>query len=158
MQEETLKDSQVLFDLMRRFWSNFGRHMNNVLEDEGINVPQYMAMISLSGLGETTMSDLSRSLHVTMGASTNIVDKLVRGGYVSRVRDTEDRRVVRVKLEPKGVDAMGIVERRAVTLMSGMLKDVEPERRQQFIESYGRMVTIVEAKETAEALRARVGS
>jgi DNA-binding MarR family transcriptional regulator len=153
MQEDVLNDCRALFELMRRFWSSFGHQMNIVLQRGGINVPQYMAMVSLADMGEATMSDLSRKLHVTMGASTNIVDKLIRGGYVTRARGTDDRRIVRVKLLPKGQQALQDVEEKATHFMLSVLSEVEPERRKQFIESYGKMVKVAEATETTEALK-----
>ena len=155
MPEEVADYCRSLYDLMCRFWSSFGHRMNNALVRGGINIPQYMAMLALAELGETTMGELSKKLHVTMGASTNIVDKLVRAGYVTRNRSTEDRRIVRVKLQPKGETTIEEVENMAVNFMVGVLKEVEPQRRKQFMESYGRMVTIVEAQETTETLSTR---
>lgn len=149
MREDVLQDCRVLFELMRRFWSSFGHQMSNVIAQSGINVPQYVAMVALSELREATMGQLAKRLRVTMGASTNIVDRLVRAGYVMRTRDTRDRRVVRVKLEPKGSKALREIEDSATSLMAGVMAEVDPERRRQFIEQYTRMVEVAESRETA---------
>ena len=152
MTDDIVQFCKSLFDLMRRFWSSFGHQMNGVLVRGGINVPQYMALVALEELGEATMGQLSKRLHVTMGASTNLVDKLIRGGYASRTRGLADRRVVKVKLEAKGREILKEIEEKATSFMMGVLCDVEPERRKQFLESCTRMVAIAEAKETTEAL------
>ena len=151
MQEDIAQQSRTLFDLIRRFWSCFGQHLNAVLDRRGLNVPQYMALVALDQLGETTMGQLSKKLHLTMGASTNLVDKLIRGAFVSRTRGTEDRRVVKVRLEAKGREVLHDVEEKAVSFMTGALAEVEPDRRRQFIESYNNMVVISESKDTAAA-------
>ena len=145
MEEDVLKDCRTLFELMRRFWTAFGHRMNTVLLRSGVNVPQYTAMVALGELGEATMSELSRKLRVTMGASTNIVDKLVRAGYVTRSRSKEDRRVVRVKLRRKGRETLKEMEARAVEFMAAALAGETAERRRQFIESYRWVVAAAEA-------------
>ena len=154
MQDDIAQQSKALFGLIRRFWSCFGQHLNAVLNRRGINVPQYMALVALGDLGEATMGQLSKRLHVTMGASTNLVDKLIRGGYASRTRGTDDRRVVKVQLEPQGREVLRDVEEKAVGFMTGALAEVDPERRKLFIESYTRMVAISESKDTAAVFAA----
>ncbi|MFC1845830.1 MarR family winged helix-turn-helix transcriptional regulator [Chloroflexota bacterium] len=49
-----------------------------------------------------TMGELSSALSVPMSTATRMVDWLVNGGYVQRLSDTDDRRVVRVALTDKG--------------------------------------------------------
>jgi 5'-methylthioadenosine phosphorylase len=153
MQDDVIQQCRTLFDLIRRFWSSFAHGLTTVLQRGGLNIPQYMALVALEDLGETTMGRLSKKLHVTMGASTNLVDKLIRGGFAERTRGTADRRVVKVKLQPKGRDMLRDVEEGAIKFMAGVLAKVEPERRRMFIESYARMAAIVESQEAAEAFR-----
>ena len=49
-----------------------------------------------------TMGDLSRILGVPFSTATRTVDWLVNNGYVQRLADPEDRRVVRVELTGAG--------------------------------------------------------
>jgi DNA-binding MarR family transcriptional regulator len=51
-----------------------------------------------------TMSELSTNLNVPMSTATRIVDWLVRGEMVERFIDTDDRRVVRVRMSKSGRD------------------------------------------------------
>lgn len=67
-----------------------------------VTLPQLAILEILHRSGESTMSDLAHSMSVTTAAMTGIVDRLVREGYVSRLHDPEDRRVVRIKLTAKG--------------------------------------------------------
>ena len=54
---------------------------------------------------ERTMSDTAKDLKVTSGTLTTAVDNLIKKGYVERRRSVEDRRVVKIKLTEKGIDA-----------------------------------------------------
>ncbi len=49
-----------------------------------------------------TMGELSSALSVPLSTATRIVDSLVDLGYLERFSDSEDRRVVRVRLTHKG--------------------------------------------------------
>jgi DNA-binding MarR family transcriptional regulator len=158
MQEDALQDARVLYDLMCRFWSSFGHQMSSVLSREGINTPQYMAMLGLADLGNCTMGTISKKLRVTMGASTNIIDKLVNASYVTRTRSTEDRRVVRVELTPKGHETVRRIEETAVNFMAGVLSEEPPEVRKKFLENYTKMVNVTESRETTQELARRHGS
>ena len=48
------------------------------------------------------MSELAIALHLTPGAITTASDHLNEQGYISRIRDEEDRRVVHLELTEKG--------------------------------------------------------
>ncbi|GAA0357711.1 MarR family winged helix-turn-helix transcriptional regulator [Alkalibacterium iburiense] len=51
---------------------------------------------------EHTTSQVARKLGITVGTLTVSVNNLVRKGYVNRVRNNEDRRVVKLALTKKG--------------------------------------------------------
>ncbi len=54
---------------------------------------------------ERTMSDTAKDLRVTSGTLTTAIDNLIKKGYVVRERSLDDRRVVKIKLTEKGVEA-----------------------------------------------------
>jgi DNA-binding MarR family transcriptional regulator len=49
-----------------------------------------------------TLAELSRHLLVTAGNITGLIDRMERLGYVKRIRDIKDRRVIRVQLTESG--------------------------------------------------------
>src|SRR5665811_74824 len=80
--------------------------------------------------GERTVGQLASGLGISYGWASRIADELEAAHYVVRERDTDDRRVVRVRLNP---DALDEVERayrwrgQAVQEALGPLSDAEPE-------------------------------
>ena len=48
-------------------------------------------------------AEFSEMAGLTTGAITHILDRLEKGGFVERVRDTEDRRKVFVRSRPEGL-------------------------------------------------------
>ena len=62
-----------------------------------------MHVIEAVGIGKPqSMSAVARILSVTVGTLTIAMNNLVKKGYVSRERSSEDRRVVLVSLTDKG--------------------------------------------------------
>ena len=57
---------------------------------------------SLVSQGGMTMGELSATLSVPLSTATRIVDLLVGEGYVQRLHDTSDRRIVRVSFTDRG--------------------------------------------------------
>ena len=66
-------------------------------------LPRFDVMAALERAPDgLTMSALSEHLLVSNGNVTAIVGRLVEDGLVTRLQDKSDRRVLRVKLTPKG--------------------------------------------------------
>lgn len=65
-----------------------------------------MNIIEAVGLGEgDKMSNIARKLGITVGSLTTSMNALVNKKYVIRERSEEDRRVVNIRLNAKGVKA-----------------------------------------------------
>ncbi|MFF7281783.1 MarR family winged helix-turn-helix transcriptional regulator [Streptomyces griseorubiginosus] len=71
----------------------------------GLNVTDLLSFAYVLKAGEDllTAGDLAEHAHVTTGAVTGILNRLERGGYVTRVPDPTDRRRVRVAARPDAV-------------------------------------------------------
>jgi DNA-binding MarR family transcriptional regulator len=66
------------------------------------------AAIHIYQNGERTIGQLASGLGISYGWASRVVEELEGVGYVTRERDTDDRRVVRVRLNP---EKLGDVER-----------------------------------------------
>ena len=78
------------------------RQQPNVITKGKMGFPQIVVVEFLKNNGACKMSDISDMLHVTKSAVTNIVDRLIEDGIIKRNRSSKDRRVVWVRLTPKG--------------------------------------------------------
>lgn len=64
--------------------------------------PKLHAVVWLGNDGPLTMGELAQRLGVTEKGVTGLADRLEESGYCRRERDTEDRRVVRLRLTGQG--------------------------------------------------------
>ena len=70
----------------------------------GLNSTDLECLDLLYLAGVTTAGTLSRHTGLTTGATTAVIDRLERAGFVRRRRDTEDRRCVLVEVMPSSAD------------------------------------------------------
>ena len=67
----------------------------------GVNRTDARCLEVLSRDGPLAAGDLARSVRLTTGAVTAVLDRLEAVGYVRRKRDTDDRRKVLVEVTPR---------------------------------------------------------
>lgn len=144
MDENLASDSERIQRLLHRFNQSFGRQMMNSLTRDTVNLPQFNTMHVLAKMGEANMGELADRVGVTMGASTNIIDKLVRAGCATRRRDPRDRRMVKVRLTGKGVETVQNVTRQCTEFLIRALKNLDPEERRVFVDIYDKIVRLSE--------------
>jgi MarR family transcriptional regulator, 2-MHQ and catechol-resistance regulon repressor len=75
------------------------------LAAEGLTASQFSAIKVLRLKGPLAQRDIAKHLLKTGGNVTVIVDNLEKQGMVTRIRDTDDRRIVFVQLTPTGKSA-----------------------------------------------------
>lgn len=63
----------------------------------GLGATDYQASSILDLDGPMTAGELASRLGLSTGATTRLIDRMERGGYVARTRDAEDRRRVLVE-------------------------------------------------------------
>jgi DNA-binding MarR family transcriptional regulator len=76
------------------------------LRNQGVSMTHLHLMSMLDHHGEMPMSRLAELLDVSVSNATGLVDRLEERGFVERVRDREDRRVVIARLSPHGVEML----------------------------------------------------
>lgn len=88
-----------------------------------------MHIIEAIGLGEgNNMSTIARKLGITVGSLTTSMNSLVNKKYAVRERSEEDRRIVYIRLTPKGEKAYrhhAMFHRKMVEAAVGSLKEEE---------------------------------
>ncbi|MGT2426512.1 MarR family winged helix-turn-helix transcriptional regulator [Amnibacterium kyonggiense] len=70
---------------------------------EQVTMPQYRALVLLRALGPTPAGLLAERLGMQPSASSRLVGRLVRGGWIRRRTDGADRRIVVVDVTERAV-------------------------------------------------------
>jgi DNA-binding MarR family transcriptional regulator len=113
---------RVFSDLARFFISEW------LVEEEEISPKQFILLRVLHDVKRSTVSDLASILRQSNSATTIALNRLVKSGFVDRIRDEEDRRVVWVMLSSKAIPIIeGLLARRRLLVenLTGKLSDDE---------------------------------
>lgn len=108
--------------------SEFARRQENELFRGKITLVQFAVLNFLHHDGAAKMTDLAHFMHVSTAAMTGIVSRLVRMGYVHRAADPKDRRIIKVRLSPRGestVEKVGEQRRRMIVDIFGQISEDE---------------------------------
>ncbi|MGI8458524.1 MAG: MarR family winged helix-turn-helix transcriptional regulator [Propionibacteriaceae bacterium] len=93
-------------DHFRRYGAEASRIMEVFAKSHAMHPTDLQALVVIMNAerqGEpATPGDLRHALHLTSGAVTGAVDRLVQAGHVVRVPDAHDRRVVRLRRATAG--------------------------------------------------------
>lgn len=73
-----------------------------LFDELGLTYPQYVTLVALNDEGGQTVSQLGEKLFLESSTLTPLLKRLEAMGYVTRKRDSQDERQVRVSLTPKG--------------------------------------------------------
>lgn len=98
-----------------------------------ITLPQFVVLNFLNRYDESNMTDLAHLMNVTTAAMTGIADRLVRDGYVVRINDPNDRRIIKIRLTTKGARIVkNIIEKRKQMTIK-LFGMVSPRERQDYL-------------------------
>lgn len=146
-----------LFYLRRRFRGNLpGQMMNVKLSIQEHNLHEKIAQINDRDVFFTvgfifsrqdepiTMGELSRIMGVPFSTATRTADWLVSNGYVQRLADPEDRRVVRVELTAAGKELYEAMNGLLLESAEQLLHNFSPDERKELGRLLGKLVDNLE--------------
>jgi len=125
-----------------RGWSLFAK-------STGLSMPQFSVMMQLHHKGACGMSEISERFEVTPAAASQLVDKLVQGGFIIREEDPHDRRAKLLNLTDKGRELIqqGIEERyRWMDMLSDRLTEAERIQISEALDIMTRVAADLEAE------------
>jgi len=101
-------------------------HMDTIQQEHGIPLSHVQVLSMLNDTGSMSVSEISRRLGIAKPNITPLVDRLIETGLVDRQRDTVDRRVVNVVIQPEGIAKLSAIHSTLVEQVKEWSKNVEP--------------------------------
>ncbi|MCE5196006.1 MAG: MarR family transcriptional regulator [Negativicutes bacterium] len=130
------------------------RHVSNVIRIQGreiladfnITPPQLTALQVLQKNGTITIGELGEKMYLAYSTATDLIDRMERNELVQRIRDVDDRRVVRLQILPKGEKLVDEVIYRRKEYLAGILVSVSEEDQLHLLNSLKRLDEIMDKK------------
>lgn len=101
--------SETIGEISFHYWSIFGfLQLSTVQEwiDLDLSGAQVKLLFVLGAEGPTTIGKLAEKLSVSAPTASQLVEKLVQLGHVTRTADPHDRRQVHAEVTPQGRERM----------------------------------------------------
>ena len=107
------------------------------LRDQGVKLSMTEVHIleAIQKSESKMMSAVAKSLMVTQGTLTVSTSKLVKKGYVERVKDERDKRIVRLKLTDKANHVLEIHENFHEEMIDKLLNELDLHKEVELIQS-----------------------
>ncbi|KQB86972.1 MarR family winged helix-turn-helix transcriptional regulator [Corynebacterium lowii] len=108
-----------------------------VADQSNLTGPQLSIMTRMRENGESRISQLAKEEGIRMPTASNALHQLEQRGMVERIRDTQDRRGVRVRLTDLGLAELERVGEERTQSLTGMLEklsDEELQRADEFVD------------------------
>ncbi|MCH4827828.1 MarR family winged helix-turn-helix transcriptional regulator [Planococcus halocryophilus] len=116
------------------------RYISGIIKQKGreilnsytITPPQFVALQWLFEHGDMTIGDLSNKMFLAFSTTTDLVDRMEKNEMVVRIREEQDRRVVRIKLLKEGERVIEEVIQKRREYLNTVLEDFTEDESEQF--------------------------
>ncbi|MCX5905289.1 MAG: MarR family transcriptional regulator [Proteobacteria bacterium] len=149
-----LKEIEEFGDQLRN-WRNFiAEFFNKVIKDSGkisgfdFSMSQFKTMGAFRENTVYTMGELSKNASVTMPTMTEMIDNLEREGIAERIRDSQDRRVVKVRLTEKGKQLRKKFMDKRRNELKNILSNLSKEDRGELMNALAKAYSVLKKNST----------
>lgn len=142
-----MADYDDILIALRRITRAIDLHSKKLVRSSGLTTPQLLVLQSVRRHGRAKPSTIAGDIVLSQATVTSIVDRLEKGGLVTRERTARDRRVVEVVLTEKG---QAILLEAPELLQSGFLREyrkLAEWERTQLISALQRVATMMDAED-----------
>ncbi len=136
-EDKTLEAKKVINELLVDIFNKILAIEGQELKNKGIklSMSEVHVLEAVEKAEEPTMSNIANLLGITVGSLTTAINTLYQKGYVSRVRDTEDRRKVFVGLLPKAEEVMNLHKEYHDEMINSIFEDLKVDEDELLISS-----------------------
>lgn len=120
-------------DLLRNVSTMLKKRGRDIISHFDITPPQLDALLVLREYGELTMGELCQKMFLACSTATDLIDRMERNGLIERVRDTADRRVIRLKVLNKGTKVIDDVLDARRNYLATILQEIDLADKERLI-------------------------
>ncbi len=121
MNERTIRIEENL----RRVCYKIKKKGREILNDVDITPPQFEALQHLIYEENLTIGELSAKMFLACSTVTDLLDRMERNDLVKRVKDENDRRIVRLIVLPKGHELLERVMENRRAYIESVLSELD---------------------------------
>lgn len=135
-----------IIDNLRRVFQVVNEQSKKAEKETGLTGPQLWAIKTIAQEAPIMVSAIARRMYLHPATVVGILDRLEKQGLAVRMRSTEDRRVVKVKLTRKGLALVKNAPEVAQGLLVSGLEQLKTANLRTIAASLDQMVAILGAQ------------
>ena len=130
------------------------RYISGIIKQKGREIlsnytmtpPQFVALQWLFEEGDMTIGDLSNKMFLAFSTTTDLVDRMEKNQLVQRVKDPNDRRVVRIHMLDEGKRLIDEVIKKRQGYLQEVLDDYTTEDIEELKKNFMRLHQVMRDK------------
>jgi DNA-binding MarR family transcriptional regulator len=148
MAKQVARDVAILeiMQSLRRIIKSLQDYSQTVFSHFGITGPQLWALKTIHQKSNLSLGELSKRMYSHPSTMTGVIDRLEKKGYVLRDRVQKDRRVVKVRLTPRGEKLAKRTPNPIQGKMIHGLRKLKKKELNDIYDSIHKLVEIMEAQ------------
>ena len=147
MKRHSLSDfSEEIASLIPILMQGVFKRQSDALGKGKITVPQYVCLDLIGAKGPVMMKEIAFALDVTLPAATGLIDRLYITGFVKRIFEPSDRRIIRIILTEKGKKAVKEVKEKRKVVIKDVFSHLSESERQQYLRILKKVVANLNTK------------
>lgn len=141
---ETLKLFRIIF-------KSVNRHFHDIEKAVGIGGASLWALAEVAESDNITVTRLAQKMSVHQSTASNLIDKLVTDGYLMRIKDINDRRIVHLSLTLRGKDVLKNAPLPHRGILPDALMRLNPDSLEQLNQYLNELIATMDAKQSSAA-------
>lgn len=131
MRDELLKNQ--LWDMVRLTSVNFETAYKPLIEIHGLTTMQGRVLLAATESNEPTIGNIAKIIGVSSSNASNMCKKLEQGGFLKRIRSSNDERVVIIKLTQEGKSTLLQINADLKAMYGPVIKKISEEEFETII-------------------------
>ena len=142
-----MNDTMEIWSLLDDIISKNGKQIKDSLNKMDLTITDYKVM-RMVRKNDEPMKNIASELALANGWVTDIVDRLEKKGYLIRIHDEGDRRIVKVSLTPSGRDVSNKIKEFLKNTIENSLKNLNNDE----IDSFKKILSKINNKISNEGI------
>lgn len=117
-----------------------------LIMDLQITKLELIALLLLWRTDEIIMSQLAESINIPMSTATGVINRLAKGGYVERLTDESNRRIVTVKLTSKGRETADSIKETIIKYWDHFTGMLTGDEKEMLLKLFSRIIAMLDGK------------
>ncbi len=141
---EALKQFRIIF-------KSANRHFHEIEKLVGIGGASLWALSEISEVENLTVSNLAKAMSIHQSTASNLIDKLEVDGYITRVRSSNDKRVVFLTITEHGDQVLSKAPLPHKGILPDALLRLDPKTLIELNEHLATLISGMERKNASSA-------